>query len=113
MPSTKFLQHSSQVMIFDVCCRGIQLIRCPGGAVVDRFGALSTCCAHAGGNRMERAPCLISRLIHLPAGGPAELLDRFFGLFAKLRHRFRYCLQSSQDVPPKAAMDSPCMLCQN
>jgi hypothetical protein len=38
---------------------------------------------------MERIPCLISCLIQFPAGGPAELLNGFSGLFAKLRRRFR------------------------
>jgi hypothetical protein len=38
---------------------------------------------------MERVPCIVSRLIQSPAGGPAQLLHRLSGLFAKLRRRFR------------------------
>jgi hypothetical protein len=38
---------------------------------------------------MDRIACVISRLIQFPAGGPAQLLDGFPGLFAKLRRRFR------------------------
>jgi hypothetical protein len=39
---------------------------------------------------MERVACLISRLVEFPAGGPAQFLQRLFGIPAKLRRRFRY-----------------------
>jgi hypothetical protein len=38
---------------------------------------------------MERLAGIISRLIQPLAGGPAQLLDGFLGLFAELRRRFR------------------------
>ena len=38
---------------------------------------------------MERVHCIIARLIQFPAGGPAQLLHRLLGFFAKLRRRFR------------------------
>ena len=38
---------------------------------------------------MERTPCLISRFVQLPAGGPAQILNGLSGVFAKLRRRFR------------------------
>ncbi len=41
---------------------------------------------------MKRAPGFISRVIQSPAGGSDQLVERLFGLFAKLRSRFRYCL---------------------
>jgi hypothetical protein len=40
---------------------------------------------------MECTPGFSSRLIQFLAGGLAEVLDRFSGLFAKLCRRFRYC----------------------
>jgi len=56
---------------------------------------------------MECIPCLISRLIQSLVGGPAQLLDGPPGLFAKLRRRFRKCLLSSQNAPPKCGNGFP------
>ena len=84
--------YTLQVMIFDVRCGSNQPIRCAGREVVDCLGTLASRCANGGSSRTERSACIISRLIQFPAGGPAQLLDRLFGLFAKLRRRFRYCL---------------------
>jgi DNA-binding NtrC family response regulator len=38
--------------------------------------------AHGGGSGMECTPCILSRLVQSSAGGPAQFLDGFFGLFA-------------------------------
>jgi hypothetical protein len=53
---------------------------------------------------MECIPGLFSRLIQFPVGGLAQVLNRFSGLLAKLRRRFRYRPQSSHDIPPKLEM---------
>jgi hypothetical protein len=64
-------EHISQIVIFDIRCRGIQSIRCAGGEVVDGLAALVPCGADGRGSRMERVPGIIARLIQFPGGGSA------------------------------------------
>jgi hypothetical protein len=77
MPAAKLLQAGeriSQVMIFDKRCRSIQSIRRAGSEMVDGLGTLASGGANPGSNRMERAPCPVSRHIQSLAGGPAQVL---------------------------------------
>jgi len=92
MPAAKLpqtLEYVSQVVIFDVGCGGIQSVRCAGSGAIDRIGTPASAGPHRGGSRMERTSGLLARIVKFPAGRPAKPLDCLFGLFAKLRGRFR------------------------